>query len=84
MTKKAQIIIGILVGIIVTLLVITTNLLRQNELDSIRQNTFEIARNRVIGSIFASIEQNGEVAITKPDGNGGTKSVVLVPKEINK
>lgn len=79
MTKKAQIIIAIMAGITIIAVVITANLLLQSWLDNVRQDAFEIAKNRIVNNILAGIEQKGEVVITVPDG-----SVVLVPKEINK
>lgn len=80
MTKKAQIIIAILAGTTVILLVIIMNLLFQDWLDNVRQDAFDVATSQVVGKIITSIEQKGEVIITVPDGNGGTKSMVLVLK----
>ena len=82
MTKKAQIIIIILCGITVISVVITANLKINNWLNNMRQDAFDAATNRVVGSIFAGIERNGEVTITIPDGNGDSKKLILVAKAV--
>ena len=81
MTKKAQIIIIILCSITVTSVIIAANLLTRNWLDSMRQDVYVTATNQMVGRILASIEQKGQVVITVPDGNEGTKSMVLIPAE---
>ncbi len=81
MTKKAWIIAIILTGITIISVVITASFLTNTWLDNVRQNAFDVATNRVVSNILASIEKNGEIVITIPDGSGGSKLLILVVKK---
>ncbi len=81
MTKKKRIIIVILVSIGVLSIACNAIWFVNTGLDRIRDNATITAQRQVIGAIFTSINQNGEVVITIPDGNGGNKKLILVTKE---
>lgn len=86
MLKKALIIAGVAISIIVNIIILGSigiDKIQQNaRIDSqeVINQAITDASNRLVNAIVAGIEQNGEVSITIPDSNGGTKSLVLVLK----
>lgn len=77
MLKKGLIIVGIAVSIL-TNVILGGSLL----INRIQRNAFNSANNQIANSIVASVAQKGEIKITVLDGNGGTKSMVLIPKGV--